>query len=353
MAKYDVFISYSRKDTAVADKICAAFDRAGISYFIDRQGIGGGMEFPVVLAEAIVESNLFLYLASMNSYESKFTTSEITFAFNEKPKNSLLPYIIDGSALPIAMKFIFSGINWRNTTDHPIETTLVDDICRLLGRERKAATQPTDNLGHHVAPEQKKTPQPTGDANTLYEEGIRLYDNKEYDAAIPFLTKAAEMGNALAQIDLGNCYYYGHGATKDYFKAVKWFKKSAEQGNANAQYNVGLCYYWGEGVTKNYAEAVRWYRLAAEQGHQEAQCRLGECYYNGEGVTQDFAEVERWYRKAAEQGHALAQYRLGNRYYHGQGVTKDYAEAVKWYRKSAAQGNEKARLMLSHLRGFL
>ena len=30
--KYDVFISYSRKDTPIADQICAAFDRAGISF---------------------------------------------------------------------------------------------------------------------------------------------------------------------------------------------------------------------------------------------------------------------------------------------------------------------------------
>jgi len=28
--KYDVFISYSRKDTAVTDRICAALDRQGI-----------------------------------------------------------------------------------------------------------------------------------------------------------------------------------------------------------------------------------------------------------------------------------------------------------------------------------
>ena len=67
--KYDVFISYSRKDTPIADQICAAFDRAGISYFIDRQGIGGGFEFPVVLAEAILESQVILFLASVNSYE--------------------------------------------------------------------------------------------------------------------------------------------------------------------------------------------------------------------------------------------------------------------------------------------
>lgn len=31
--KYDVFISYSRKDTKIADIICEAFDKAGITYF--------------------------------------------------------------------------------------------------------------------------------------------------------------------------------------------------------------------------------------------------------------------------------------------------------------------------------
>lgn len=38
--KYDVFISYSRKDTVVADRICAALDQQDITYFIDRKGIG-------------------------------------------------------------------------------------------------------------------------------------------------------------------------------------------------------------------------------------------------------------------------------------------------------------------------
>lgn len=97
---YDVFISYSRKDAAIADRICRTFDKAGLTYFIDRQGILGGFEFPEVLANAILESKIVLYLASENSYNSKFTTSELTFAFNEKPKNSIPPYIIDGSVMP-------------------------------------------------------------------------------------------------------------------------------------------------------------------------------------------------------------------------------------------------------------
>ena len=87
--KYDVFISYSRKDTEVANKICQAFDEAGISYFIDRRGIVGGMEFPDVLAEAIRESKVFLFLASNNSYASKFTQSEIVYAFNKKQHDTI------------------------------------------------------------------------------------------------------------------------------------------------------------------------------------------------------------------------------------------------------------------------
>ena len=134
---YDIFISYSRKDSAIADQICAALDSAGITYFIDRQGIGGGFEFPAVLAENIVNSKIFLLLASKNSYESKFTMNEIVFAFNKKPKNAILPYIIDNSSLPISLEFVFAGINWRNMTDHPIDPTLVDDLLKLLGRERE------------------------------------------------------------------------------------------------------------------------------------------------------------------------------------------------------------------------
>ena len=129
--KYDVFISYSRKDTGIADKICQAFDQVGISYFIDRRGIGGGMEFPAVLARAIKESKVFLFLASKNSYESKFTQSEIVYAFNKKQKQDILPYIIDGSMLPEELEFTFSAINWRQMDKHPIDIILNDILIKI------------------------------------------------------------------------------------------------------------------------------------------------------------------------------------------------------------------------------
>ncbi len=160
---YDVFISYSRKDTAIADKICKTFDSVGITYFIDRQGIGGGFEFPEVIANAILDSKIVLYLASENSYKSKFTNSELTFAFNEKPKNSILPYIIDGSNMPPALRFVFSSINWRTKETHPIETVLLKDILLLLGKSEAEIKTLLQNIVRdeelerkHKAEEQKR-----------------------------------------------------------------------------------------------------------------------------------------------------------------------------------------------------
>ena len=154
--KYEVFISYSRKDTKVADRVCKAFDKAGITYFIDREGISGGYEFPVVLAEAIIECRLVLFLGSKNAYESKYTNSELTFAFNEKPKNSILPYVIDGSTMPPALRFVFSSINWRTIESHPIETTLVSDVLNLLGRKPHEVSEEQTASKKRVVPKEPK-----------------------------------------------------------------------------------------------------------------------------------------------------------------------------------------------------
>ncbi|MCD8387703.1 MAG: toll/interleukin-1 receptor domain-containing protein [Bacteroidales bacterium] len=144
MAKYDVFISYSRRDTETVRKICSLFDANGISYFIDVQGIGGALEFPDVLAQAILDSRIILFVASRNSYDSKFTKSEITFAFNKKPKESILPYIIDGSALPPGLELVFSNVNISDIHNTAIGEPLLKDMLKLLGREKSQTSTASD-----------------------------------------------------------------------------------------------------------------------------------------------------------------------------------------------------------------
>ena len=160
--------------------------------------------------------------------------------------------------------------------------------------------------------------------------------------------KAAKKGDANAQNNLGDCYYFGRGVQQDYAKAVFWYAKSAEQGNANAQKSLGVCYYNGQGVKQDYAKALSWYAKSAEQGNADAQCYLGHCYYFGQGVRQDYAKALSWYAKSAEQGNVNAQYNLGLCYYYGKGVEQDYAKAVSWYAKSAEHGDADAQCYLGH-----
>ena len=60
--------------------------------------------------------------------------------------------------------------------------------------------------------------------------------------------KAAEQGQARAQDNLGDCYYYGNGIEQDYQTAVEWYRKAAEQRYARAQYDLGYCYEQGQGI---------------------------------------------------------------------------------------------------------
>jgi TPR repeat protein len=122
------------------------------------------------------------------------------------------------------------------------------------------------------------------------------------------------------------------------------YRKAADQGNADAQVNLGVMYAEGQGVKRDYTEAVRWYRKAAEQGYALAQWCLGVMYEDGHGLPQDYAEAVRWYRKAADQGNADAQFALGVMYAEGRGVTRDYAEAHMWFNlaNSRASGVNRA-----------
>ena len=132
-------------------------------------------------------------------------------------------------------------------------------------------------------------------------------DIKKEKARIETYTSLATNNDAVAQLILGECYYFGWGVEQDYKKSVEWYKKSAEQGYAAAQFNLGICYYRGQGVEQDYKKAVEWYKKSAEQGDEKAQFNLGYCYEKGQGVEQDYKKAVEWYEKAAMQGNEKAK----------------------------------------------
>lgn len=151
--------------------------------------------------------------------------------------------------------------------------------------------------------------------------------------AVKYFHRAARLGNALAHLKLAKCYENGLGVAKDAAKAAKYRnnvkaspddtscspllrkrREAAQAGDAQAQFELGECYYFGRHVVESSVSAVFWYTKAAEQGLPAAQFMLGVLNERGEGVKKNEAKAAKWFRKAADQGHAAAQAALGNCY---------------------------------------
>ena len=121
----DVFISYSRKDYVDADgrpiknniifQIKSSLSAAGISYWFDEDGIYSGDEFASVLTRAIRTSTVFVFISSVNSNASRWTSNEISAAMAFK--KPIIPFRIDDSPYndSVMMKIIsFDFIENKN-----------------------------------------------------------------------------------------------------------------------------------------------------------------------------------------------------------------------------------------------
>ncbi len=98
-------------------------------------------------------------------------------------------------------------------------------------------------------------------------------------AALPWLERSAQRGNALAKYQLGKFLLLGaETVPKDVDLALKLLAECAEQGNQYAQYTLGKAYLLGGDIPQDQEQAVHWLKLSAEQGNQYAKYYLDRVY---------------------------------------------------------------------------
>lgn len=78
---------------------------------------------------------------------------------------------------------------------------------------------------------------------------------------VSILKLQAYRGDEVAQLELGNAYFWGRGTNKNVTEAYKWYKTAAENGDVIAANNLGGMYYRGEGVGKNVIEGFAWFLI--------------------------------------------------------------------------------------------
>lgn len=154
----------------------------------------------------------------------------------------------------------------------------------------------------------------TGHAWAQFSVGKNYYDGvaveKDLAEAEKWFEKSAEQDIANSVRMLGVIEYQRYvntGNDAQIRRAAELMRKAAGMGDATAQYNLGVFHENGMGVERDYAEAVRWFVKAADNGDSSAQLALGRCYLKGKGVDQDYGAARRWLTLALENGESEAR----------------------------------------------
>lgn len=126
--KYDLFISYSRKDF---DEVSALLETIrkevpGLSVWFDIDGIESGDDFEEKIISAIDNSSYVLFALSDNSLESEWTKKEVMYAKNTDKR--VVPVLLKGAELKKWFLFKFGTIDCIDSTN----SIQVEKLCQNL-----------------------------------------------------------------------------------------------------------------------------------------------------------------------------------------------------------------------------
>jgi O-acetyl-ADP-ribose deacetylase (regulator of RNase III) len=133
----NVFISYSHHDKDIAERICSILNGYNITYWIDREGVRHGDDFKEDIVDAIVRSDILLFISSANSNKSRNTIKEVSVA--ENSNKPILPVRIDDSPYNKSLEYDLCNRHWIQLKDmdsfEELGQQLNDNIRFFLNRK--------------------------------------------------------------------------------------------------------------------------------------------------------------------------------------------------------------------------
>jgi tetratricopeptide (TPR) repeat protein len=134
----------------------------------------------------------------------------------------------------------------------------------------------------------------------------------DYETALNYLTKAAELGDMVAHNALSHIYCDGDGVEKDKGKGMHHLEEAAIGGNPEARHNLGIV-EWNNG---RYERARKHFIIAANLGYHDSLGKVKLLYAKGHASKEDYADALRAYQaavqatKSAERDEADAVWKL-------------------------------------------
>ncbi|NIZ13837.1 caspase family protein [Phaeobacter sp. HF9A] len=135
---------------------------------------------------------------------------------------------------------------------------------------------------------------------------MRLNPNEgrfDPEAAVDFLTRAAEAGSPEAQFELAKLYERGTGVEPDEKKALELYRAAAAQNFADAINDLGFMYYQGGlGLPADPGKALQLFERAADLRHPQAQFNFAALIDDGLIPTKGPEDAAKYLYQALRSG---------------------------------------------------
>lgn len=177
----------------------------------------------------------------------------------------------------------------------------------------------------------------------LYQSGE--FGEPDREQAKRWYFRAARAQSPYAQYQLASLLL----EDKAFDDAEDWLSKAGDNGNRQAQLLLAELYERGDTLQQSDELAAKWYQLAADNGVSEAQLKLAEFYLLGRGIEMDDSQAFNWTVRALDSGNPQAKYLLGMMYSTGTGTVYSPEVAAIWLQEAADEGVANARKLLTTL----
>lgn len=326
MNKYDIFISYSRKDFDEVNAIVEMLKTRipTLNYWFDITGIESGDEFEDKIISAIDNSSFVLFALSDNSIQSQWAKDEVMYAKNTDTK--VIPLVLKGAQLKGWFLFKFGRIDCIDTTSSLQIEKLIKNLSDWTG---KAITNESESSSSYTyGSSYSQSSKNTSNSNTKQET---LQDHSQ-DASSKIHKIYNENGKLIYVGEMKDGKYHGHGTV--YFvnggKYEGQFVDGKLHGQGKSYYANGKIEYDGQWKNcQSHGKGIEYY----ENG-DTYEGEFSEGKPNGQGTLYfaNGAKYEGQFEKGEFNGEGTLYFTNDNKYVGGFKNGKRHGKGVFYYR---------------------
>jgi hypothetical protein len=130
-----VFISYSQKDEALASRVVASLEEAGLDAWYSKREIMPGDNWADKIAQGLRESDAMVVLLTPNALDSESQRWDIDYALSQRPfKRRLIPVLVgDTDDFPSErIPWIFSHLQTIKLSDDAKNEDQLKQLVKVL-----------------------------------------------------------------------------------------------------------------------------------------------------------------------------------------------------------------------------